>query len=1081
MRRFVIGCSAGLAVLAVLALWGSSARAQGVTGSAVTGTVTGEGVGAVEAAEVQLRNPATGEVFGGITDAQGRYFLDNVASGGPYTLSVSASGYPVTSKGGITLNLGQRLTVDMELKFKVEEIVIVEQVDPLQDHGHTGVSTTVRDTTINRTPLLGRNFTDLLSTAPQVSGTSIAGQNNRYNNIQIDGGANNDLFGLSGSGTPGGLSGSKALSLEAIKEFVIQVAPFDVRQGNFTGGLVNAVTKSGTNEFHGAAFTYYQNKSLTDQYDPRQQPYVDDPSYQSFHSIQYGASVGGPIIKDKLHFFVSADLQSRAQSFGSQYQITGDDTADMKNAGFTKATADQFVQILKDKYNITGVGDASAPDINNPDANVFGKLSWNIDEKNRLEVSYNFVKSSLDVLGRTPTDPSLPDPNNPNAFPSISSGYQLSGSGYTIANSTNTLRFKLTSRFGNGDVSNEALGSVSIIRDARNVPTNAPLIIVDTGGKLGSKDSFLAAGGERFSQANQLDQDIYQIQDNVTFGLGDHRITVGTSDEFLKIRNLFLQAAYGAWIFASMDDFMNGNAAAYQRRVGLVAGQDPGTAKFNASEIGLYVQDEWSPIKNVTLTPGIRLDVPFLSGGNPNPDLLTIPFPIDTTQVPSANLLWAPRLGFNWDVEGTADTIVRGGVGVFSGRPPYVWIANQYSLNGLSQTEIDCPTKTVGAPKFNPDPSMAPSDCSGGTGMPSAPKPQPEIDYFDPKTRYPQNFQAVLGLDKKLPWDIIGSIDLLYSRDINGWYTTDENIEIAEAANGEGRTLYGFPTASGSIPTARIDPQDLVRAIKVFNKNGARTYTGIFQLSKRFAKSYEVSLGYTLMNSRDLMSLGSSQAISNFRFVPIDGTIKERNLRPSNFDRTHKITLTGNADLPYGFLLGLNYVGLSGTPYTYVVNGDVNGDGFSDNDTPYIPKTQADISLKGDTDGSMWQALDAFISAHDCLNGARGRLLQRGECRNPWSNMVNMRLGWGIQTVPGQRFEVQLDIFNLMNLLNKDWGHLDGVTGNESTTSTDFLTKVGYDATNDRPVYTFGAPKVIESPSLNGSRWKIQLGARYVF
>src|SRR5262249_23898597 len=309
-----------------------------------------------------------------------------------------------------------------------------------------------------------------------------------------------------------------------------------------------------------------------------------------FHTWQFGASVGGPIIEDKLHFFVVGDFQDRSSAFGNQFQLTGDPAMDMMRAGFTTVEAQRFIDILANKYGVTGAGDAFAPNLSNPDRNVFGKLNWVVDDVTRAEFSYNFVKASQDVLTRAPTSTTVPG--------RLRDGYELSDSGYAQANTTNTGRLKLTSNWAN--VSNELLSGFSAIRDNRDLSQILPLILVKVG-TIGAADSWLAAGGERFSHQNLLDQDIFQLQDNVSFGFPGHRLTVGTSNEFLRIKNVFFQAAYGVWAFNSLDDFQNGIASAFQRRFGVSDKQPPGTANFNVTQLGLYVQDEWTPIKNLTI------------------------------------------------------------------------------------------------------------------------------------------------------------------------------------------------------------------------------------------------------------------------------------------------------------------------------------------------------------------------------------------------------------------------------------------------------------------------------------------------
>jgi hypothetical protein len=464
-------------------------------------------------------------------------------------------------------------------------------------------------------------------------------------------------------------------------------------------------------------------------------------------------------------------------------------------------------------------------------------------------------------------------------------------------------------------------------------------------------------------------------------------------------------------------------------------------------------------------------------------------FRIDTSKVPSGNPLWSPRLGFNWDVDGQATTIVRGGTGVFSGRPPYVWVSNAYSINGLSQVELTCtPAPGAGVPPFTPDPNSQPSTCAGGTAV-TPPINQGEIDYFDPKTKYPQNWRVALGVDRRLPWGMIGSLDLLYTRDVNGWYTTDENLNY-RGQDGEGRAIYGTfaDVGAGTPPLIRSTPDRIdsgpnsrvTQAVKVFNKNGAYSYSATIGLQKTFERILDVAVAYTYSRSEDRISLTSSQALSNFRFSPIDGDIQNRNVRPSAFDRPHKISVSGVARLPYGFGVGLTYIGQSGLPYTWVVKGDVNGDGIDGNDPVFVPADRSQITL---APGSDFDALDRFIQSQDCLREARGSLIKRGACRNPWLSFVDLRLSWTSPDIfKGEHFEVQFDIFNLMNLINSNWGHFDQAAQFETHSST-FLRAVGYDRANSRPIYSFTEPSSVTQTlySPTRSRWRMQLGARYIF
>ena len=1067
------------ALVSALLLAGPAALAQGVTGAALTGTVTDPAGAPVPDSSVQLRNTTTGALFNATSDAAGRYVLDNVPAGGPYSVTVQGGVFEPVTRDGLNLRLGQRLSLDLKLQAIMgEAIEITVNNDSLEDKLRNGPSTRVTEASIAKLPLQGRNFTDLAGIDPRVSGNSFAGQNNRYNNIQIDGGANNDLFGLAGNGTPGGQSNAKPLSIEAIKEFVIQVAPFDVRQGNFAGGLVNAVTKSGTNEFHGSLFTYYQGRVLANQKSYQTLNGVfdnfDDTTFLDYTTLQYGATFGGPLLKDKAQFFVAFDLQTKQQSFGNAFQIGGVDSAsDISRAGFDLGTARRFSSILG-KYGINTQGDALAPSLSNPDRNVFAKITTSVIENSQLELSYNLVSASADILGRAPTSPSVPG--------RLRDGYQLSNAGYGQGNVTNTARVKLTTNWNGGHLSNEFLAGVSIIRDARNLAANLPLILVKAG-KIGAADSWLAAGGERFSQANVLDQDVYQLQDNLTWSFGTHRLTFGTSNEYFIFRNLFLQAATGVWAFNSLDEFEAGTAVAFERRFNASELQDAGTARFGVTQLGAYVQDEWSPLRNLTVTPGIRVDLPIPQLGKTNPILAnSAAFPIDTGKIPQYNPLWSPRVGFNWDIEGNSNTVLRGGVGLFAGRPPYVWLSNAYSVNGLSQIQLTCSGAT-GVPKFSPDPKAQPYSCAGGAS-PVAPTNQGEIDYFDANTKYPQNLRVAAGLDRRLPFGVVASADFLFTKDVNGWYVTEENLKVSDTLSGEKRVLYGTFTSTVAVPfratPTRIDPTGLAQAVKVSNESDGYVSTFTLQAQKQFTAGHSVSVGYTFARSMDTMSLTSSQALSNFQFAPLDGTIGSRNVRPSAFDRPHRLTITGAASLPYDIGVAVRYSGQSGLPYTWSVNGDVNADGINGNDLAFVPAAPGDISL---ADPTQWDALNAFIEGQECLKSARGSFVQRGACRNPWQDFLDLRLSWLSPKISGeQRIEVQWDIFNVLNLVNPRWGHLNQVA-NFETANAQFLRAVGYDAANNRPIYAFAQPSSLTTTvySPTASRWRMQVGARYTF
>ena len=1040
---------------------------QGVTTAAIQGTVTQEGaVTPVDAARIELKNPQTGQTFVANTRSNGRYSFENVTPGSGYQLTVRAIGFLPVVQQGLTLGLGTRMTRDVALKptvVQLEEIEVAAQEDnKLLDASRTGPSQIIGDSAIQSLPLQGRNFTDLITSAPQAVGTSIAGNNNRYNNIQIDGGVNNDLFGLAASGVPGGQSGARAISLEAVSEFQVMVAPYDVRQGNFAGGMVNGITKSGTNRFLGSAFVYRQSKSLAG--------YRDDPTFTSLSIWQYGATLGGPILTDKLHFFVSADIQSRESAFSSPYNLTGNDATDLANTGFTTTTVDEFVDILG-SYGITNSGDGSTPNVENPLTNLFGKLSINTGESSQLELSYNYSDADLGSYIRNPTGVAITG--------RMRDGWQLSNSGYVQIGKVNTLRARWIAEFGEG-LSNEFLTGYQTVRDSRDLPEQVPLILTAVG-NIGASTSWLAAGAERFSQTNSLDQNIFSVADNFSFGTGSHRFTVGTQNEFFSFDNKFFQASIGVWSFSSLDSLAAGTPSAFQRRIATPLQPKGPIALIGAQQFGLYAQDQWSPSERISVTLGIRADIPLINSPRTNPALVNDPnLPINTGNFPNANVLWSPRLGFNWDVTGQARTIVRGGVGIFSGRPPYVWLANSFTNTGADFIQVTC--TGAATPDFTVDPAAQPIACRTGTPTGVA----GEVDYFDPNFKYPQNFRASLGFDQRLPGGFVLTLDGYYAKQVNQIYLQDTNIPQDPTTSGEGRAIYGtFDAANGRATVVRRTAA-VTSAVFHTNTSEGQTFAGTIQVQKNFANHFEMNAAYTYSHTTDQISATSSQAFSNYQFASIGaGTIANRDVSTSFFDVPGKVTLTGTVDLPYGFDFSVFYTGFSGAPYGWMINsgpagtnGDANGDGIAGNDLVFVPADPSQITL---SNPSAYDSLQSFISGQKCLAAARGGILERNSCRNPWQNYFNLRVGWTTPEVKGSGIELTLDIFNFLNFLSSDWGLYKEVSAFEEGPA--FLSVAGYDTVNDRPIYQFTQPAVVERTvyGQRQSRWTMQLGAKWRF
>jgi outer membrane receptor protein involved in Fe transport len=1033
----------GVLVAAAVLGWSPSVHAQGVTTAAVRGTITREGGTPVDGAVITVINVPKGTRLRTTSAASGRYSFENVESGGPYTIEVTAIGFEKSTKTGVILTLGQRSIQDFELKAQVvvlQELEITATTDPLINSAKTGPQTTVSDSAIQRVPILGRNWGGLLQSSPQVVGNSIAGQNNRFNTVQIDGAVNNDVFGLPSNQQPGGQASVKPLSIEAFKEFQVLVAPYDIRQGGFTGGLVNAVTKSGTNKFSGSLFAYFQNEDLVGK---------DTAGLKvtEFQQPQYGGTLGGPIIKDKLHFFVAADIQKRdAPYFGPEVSEP--------STGITAATADRVTAALRSKYGFDP-GTYDAPVTQTPNDNVFAKLTGTLGASHQVEVSYNYVNGFSDIFSRTSRSRNDRD------------GFQLSNSGYAQDNETNSFKGKWLGQFGG--VSTEVIAGYMTIRDKRAVANDVPLFLVQ-GDVTGN---WIAGGGEKFSQNNYLDQNIAELTANATWTMGRHAITVGTHNERYSFVNGFFAGSKGVWSFNNVDRLEAGVADRYEVNLPGAKGPDGWLADWSAYQIGGYVQDQWSPGDNFTLTAGLRVDVPYADAPTTNATLKADPaLGIDTGDFPSGNLLFSPRLGFNWDIANDGVTLVRGGIGMFSGRVPFVWMSNAFTGTGGEQLTLICTGAAV--PAVTADVDNLPTACASG-GPPTP--PLANIVSFDSEFKFQQALKYSVGVDRRLPGGVVASLDFLHTRNYNTMYLNDVNLTEG-AANSEGRVMYGTIAAGSSSTTQNRKSSGFRQVLVHTNKDQGYSTLITAQLNKRFANNLEFAAAYTYSQTKDVYSLTSSIASSNFNFTALDGTLANRSLRTSGFDTPHKVLLSGSANLPLDFMASLLYTGTAGTPYAYVVTQDANADGVSGNDLIYVPAGPSEISL---TNAADWERFNIWMAGEECVFAQRGKVMERNSCRNPWTHFVDFRLGKRINTFGSQAMEITADIFNLLNLINSDWGLNRSTSGFEAATGV--LNVAGWDAANNRPRYSVANPISVarERVSVSSSRWRMQLGLKYAW
>lgn len=1026
-----------------------------VTTSSMSGVVRSSAGDLLEGASVKAVHTPTGTTYSTVSRKAGVFNIPNMIPGGPYSIQVSHVGFEAYEETGLNFSLGENIRYDADLKSTSTEltnVVVSAQRGGASSRRKTGASTSIGKDQLARLPTLSRSLADFTRTTPQANGNSFGGMSNKFNNITIDGAVNNDVFGLSSSGTPGGSAATTPISLDAIQEIQVVLAPYDITYGNFTGGGVNAVTRSGTNNLEGSVYYFTRSQAIVGK-EPIAKTKTND-----FTDKQYGIRLGGAIVKNKLFFFANAELARR-------------EAPTILNAGeeralITREEAAALASTVQNKYGYD-VGTADVFDAKTQSDKFFGRIDWNISSKHRLTLRHNYISAF--------------DDNNTRS----SSLFRFGNNTYRFNNKQNISVAELRSRFSN-TVSNNLIVGLHRIRDSRSIyGTLFPSVEISHDGGT------IQLGSERSSTANELDQNIFEVTDNLKIFKGKHTITFGTHNEFFKFRNLFINNLNGRWRFASMDDFTNDFPRQFDvtYSANKAANARPAT-EFKAAQLGFYVQDEVQFNPKFRLTYGLRVDVPIL------PDKPTYNAVIDSTfggkystqNVPNGQLLWSPRLGFNYDVEGDRSLIVRGGLGIFSGRVPFVWISNQYGNTG---TMLRTTAQTDNTPTSAPflvndgngfDPNVDNQSNIGNAGNSF------EANLMDKDFKLPQVFRMNLGIDAKLPGDINATIDFIYSKTINNVFYQDVNLTepvgtVDPAYNNgfDDRIAYASTTND-----RRINP-NITNAIFLSNTSKGYAYNIGFTLSKTFRNLY-TQLSYNHNGAADVNSGASSTAVSNWEFVQVVGNPNAPGLTTSNYALPHRLL----AMVSYGkeyikhlkTTISLFYSGNSGQRFTYLVNGDLNSDGRFGNDLLYVPANASEITfidlLQGGqvryTAQQQSDAFMAFIDNDKYLRKHKGGYTSRNAASTPWEHVVDARIAQDFFIKAGsKRHSLQLtfDVFNLTNLISSDWGRQFTVT-NQAYNLLTTVSRTGEKGYN----YT---PNSLPWSMSFGSRWQGQIGIRYTF
>ncbi len=1023
--------------------------AQGVTGAAIDGRVISPDSTPVGQALVQIVNTSNGGRWHTTTSARGRYFIEYLSVGGPYRIQVRAVGYQPEQRDSIVLTLGQRLTADFALTpavLQLPEITVSGTADPRFDAARTGPAQVISATTISRLPLDGRDYTELARLSPQVTvspngGLSFSGQHDRYNSIQVDGTSNSDPFGSfrSGPGTPGWAVGLTAFTPEAVRELQVVTAPFDVRYGNFAGGLINAVTRSGSNQVEGSILGHLESSGL----------YGKDASGSrgaEFNRKELGLTFGAPIVRDRVAFFLNAAL-TRQVTPQLVPAPTSDTTggADSAGVGIRYESLVRFQKLLRD-FGVEP-GTFSAGVVRAPTRNFFAKVTAQLGVNSRLEVSHDYGhgNNQVDIGAREPYGL-----------------YSLSSNGTENLETINATRLAWTTAISTR-ISNQLI--LARVDDRRTCRPKSSFPMVE----LVADDGVLLAGLAGSCLGLETGHTSWEITDNLGMAAGNHRLTFGTHSELIDLVDDVLGIPGGVWFFDNLDSLEARTASGYVRDFATAADSQ---VAFRVNQIGAYIQDQWQPTPRLTLTAGLRLDVPFVPTKPTQNQTALSELGINTALTPSGNALWSPRFGVNYDPSGKGTTVLRGGVGYFAGRPAYVWFRNVYATTGVRALRLECAGDVV--PEFTLDPSNQPTACA-------EPFPQSfPLAYFDPDFRFPRALKLSLGADRLLPGGVVGTVDFLYARIVNAYQVVDVNLRgpIATSAGEGGRVIYGDIDAATGVATPRRRTSAIRGVGEIQNGGGARSYSIAAQLEKRFSNGTELSAAYSYTNSKDRLTAPRNVAVDNVGTTPVNGTLEHRELRTSAWGRAHEVALVITRDLPLGLRLGLTYIGMSGAPFTYVLLGDSNADGYPRlgidiwNDVVYVPRNAGDITLE---DPTKFAALDRYIQGEPCLRNQRGRLLKRNSCRDPWVHETAARLSKRFLLADRRALEVTADLFNVLSILDHDWG-LVRATGDP----VPLMALVGYDTLNSRGVYRL-EPVSVRQTDAEASRWRLQLSATLHF
>ncbi|MGZ8510920.1 MAG: TonB-dependent receptor [Chitinophagaceae bacterium] len=1073
-----------MAILSIVAI--SIAEAQ-VTTSSITGVVLSEKNEPLAGATITAIHVPTGSKYTTISQASGQFNFSNVAPGGPYTITATFVGLSQFQKTDIMAPLGDKYDISIQLTSAAKELETVVVSGTRSAVQKTGASTNISRRQLLTVPNPNRSLTGLTKLTPQSNGNSFAGMNQRYNNITIDGSVFNNNFGRSGDGmVPGG--SASAISLDAIDQIQVNIAPFDVRQAGFVGGGINAVTRRGTNNWYGTAYAFYKPESF---YGTKVRGVK--VSTADLSSKVYGASVGGAIIKNKLFFFINAEKEKSTRP-GQTWLASRPGTTDGNPQATTVLATDldNLRTFLQKEFNYeTGGYEGYNFEVDNQ--KILGRLDWNISDKHRLTLRYTHSETNDDDQVNTSSSIGSRISNGRRGTPSGGLAYENTNFLNNTIVKSGVVEFN--SVFSN-KISNQLLASYTDNQPRRVPKSNASFVDIMRAGD--PNNVYISFGTDLFSYQNYIVDKAFNAAENITFNLGKHNVTFGGSFDHMEFQNSFTSGSGGGYYrYASLQDFLDKKAP-----VVFAVSYDPNnrlginvpTAKFN--QLGIYLQDIWTANNNFKLTYGLRVDKPsYPYKPQRNQALEAVIFKdengndeqFDVSQFPESKVLISPRVGFNYDVEGNKSLIVRGGTGVFTGRIPFIWLVNQVGDNGVVRAQYMASATELAGITYSPDrtkyiPATPPAV---GATIPSGSSYSATVRDF----KMPQVWRTNLGIDKKLATNTVVSLEAIYTKMINNVYYRNANL------GAQAGTLGGV-VDKRPIFNTRLNA-NIAQMNVLDNISKGMSFAITPQIQRTFANGWEASLAYTYTFAQDVAIGSSDQAGSGWTTNQISGNPNKPELGYSNYSIPHRIVASGSYKFDYlnnkmATTIGLFYAGGSQDRFVYRYGGDINGDNAS-NDIIYIPKDASEIKFAstfttGGVTYTAKQQSDAFfayVEADKYLSDHKGQYMDRYGAALPWNHVVDLRVLQDFYiTMAGKKhtFQVSADVINLLNLLNKDWGYRYSYNFGGFQDQPLLGLASGFNKAD--PQYTFNpasAKKVYQADFTSRSTWGMQLGIRYIF